>query len=143
MWFVATIEMAARSPSRSWWIRSAVILSIVVGVCLIVWGLRSPPQIGADEAVFSNVDALFTAVTSRNEALLDACERRLHALCQAEKLPADASEYLTGIIQAARAGRWQPAAQKLYWFMSVQRRDALAESAPRTHANTRTPAGKR
>ena len=55
----------------------------------------------------------------------------------------DASDYLTGIIQTARAGRWQPAAEKLYRFMSVQRRDATAESTPQVHAKTRTRAGKR
>lgn len=139
---MATIEMTTASPGRSWWIRATLALSIVGGVCLIIWGLRSPPQIGADEEVFSNVDALFTAVTARNEALLEACERRLRDLSEAAKLPADANEYLTGIIQTARAGKWQSAAEKLYHFMSVQRRDAFAES-PKTHANTRTRAGKR
>jgi len=139
---VATIEFTTTSPGRSWSIRAALALSIVGGVGLIIWALRSPPQMGADEEVFSNVDALFTAVTARNEALLDACERRLRDLSEAAKLPADANEYLTGIIQTARAGKWQPAAEKLYRFMSVQRRDTLAAS-PKTHANTRTRAAKR
>jgi hypothetical protein len=140
---VATFEMSARSPSRSWGVRAAVAASIAFGICLVVWGLRSPPQMGADEEVFSNVDALFTAVTARNEALLDSCERRLLALNEAAKLPSNASDYLSGIIQTARAGHWQPAAEKLYRFMSVQRRDAPPGSQPRTHANTRTRAGKR
>jgi hypothetical protein len=134
--------MTAASPCRSWWIRAALALSTVGGVCIIIWGLRSPPQMGADEEAFSNVDALFTAVTARNEALLDACERRLRDLSVAAKLPTDANDYLTGIIQTARAGRWQPAAEKLYQFMSVQRRESLAAS-PTTHGNTRARTGKR
>jgi hypothetical protein len=78
---------------------------------------------GADEEVVKTVDALFTAVTARDEQLLGQCEQRLHAHKETGKLPADASAYLAGVIQRARAGRWEPAAERLYRFMKAQRRE--------------------
>ena len=82
---------------------------------------RSTPQIGADKDAFRTVDALFTAVTARDEKLLGVCERRLAALKGAGKLPADAADYLDGIVQRARSGRWESAAERLYDFMRAQR----------------------
>jgi hypothetical protein len=78
---------------------------------------------GPDEEVFASVDALFTALTARDEKLLGQCEQRLHAAKAAGKLPGEASGYLDGVIAKARAGSWQSAAEKLYAFMKVQRRE--------------------
>jgi hypothetical protein len=78
---------------------------------------------GADEEVFKTVDALFTAVTARDEKWLGDCQQRLRTLAEGGKLPADAAAYLDGIIQTARGGRWQSAAESLYAFMKAQRRE--------------------
>ena len=78
---------------------------------------------GADHEVFTTVDALFTAVTARDEKLLRQCEQRLRTLEDAAKLPVEASSYLKGIIVKARDGGWQSAAEKLYAFIAAQRRD--------------------
>jgi hypothetical protein len=78
---------------------------------------------GSDEEVFKTVDALFTAVTARDEKLLGQCEQRLHALANAGKLPADASSYLDAVIRKARGGGWESAAKKLYSFIRAQRRE--------------------
>lgn len=78
---------------------------------------------GADEEVFRTVDALFTAVTARDEQLLTQGEQRLRAFQEARKLPDRAAHYLQGVIQKARQGHWQPAAESLYDFMQVQRRE--------------------
>src|SRR5262249_32028262 len=48
--------------------------AILLLVGWLVWGGK-PPQMGADEAVFNSVDALFTAVTARDEKLLADCEQ--------------------------------------------------------------------
>jgi hypothetical protein len=82
-----------------------------------------PPQMGADEDSFSAVDALFTAVTARDEKLLGQCARRLNALEDAGKLPPDAAAYLAGVVEQARDGHWEAAAQRLYGFMRAQRRE--------------------
>jgi hypothetical protein len=96
-------------------------VAAVAGSCF--WWTR-PPQMGADAEVFRTVDALYTAVTARDEKLLQQCERRLGRLREAGKLPREAADYLDAIIATARQGRWQPAAERLYDFMIAQRRAA-------------------
>jgi hypothetical protein len=110
-----------KSPTR----KRAVIAAGVVGLpsfllCFFIWWGR-PPQMGGDKEVVRSVDALFTAITARDQKLLGQCEKRLHAHNNAGKLPPEASHYLDGIIQKARAGRWEPAAERLYEFMKAQR----------------------
>ena len=100
-------------------------LAVLVG--LFIWWSK-PPQMGADEEVSKTADALFTALTARDEKLLGDCERRLHTLKDAGKLLPEASAYLDNIISKARAGRWESAAQSLYDFMRAQRREGPRSS---------------
>ena len=102
---------------------AAGVAALVVLVCFVVWWRSRPPQMGADGDVSKTVDALFTAVTARDEKLLADCERRLLTLKGAGKLPLDASAYLDKVIAKARARRWESAAQALYDFMRAQRRE--------------------
>ena len=95
---------------------------VIVAVVLFL-NLGSPPQIGSDEEVFRTVDALVTALTGRNEKQLAQCEQRLNGYREAGKLPPKAAQSLDGIIQTARAGRWRPAAERLYDFMKGQKRE--------------------
>lgn len=97
--------------------------AIVMVAAISVWYFRAPPQMGTDAEVFRTVDALYTAVTARDEKLLAQCEKRLGSLKQAGKLPESASSYLDGVITMARQGRWRPAAERLYDFMKAQRRE--------------------
>src|SRR5439155_8771617 len=96
---------------------------VVFLVGWLIWWLTKPPQLGGDPDVVRTVDALFTAVTARDEKLLTGCEQRLRASKEAGKLGTEPFDYLDGIIRKARTGRWQSAAEKLYDFMKVQRRD--------------------
>src|SRR4051812_40232728 len=112
--------------------RARVVVFVVAGLVVIlavvlVLSWRSPPQMGADEDVFNTVDALFTAVTARDEKRLTECERRLKAHRDAGKLPPDAAETLDGIIAKAKNGSWETAAERLYDFMRVQRREGASE----------------
>ena len=102
-------------------------LGVVALVVVLVLSLRSPPQMGPDEEVFTTVDALFTAVTAKQELLLADCERRLLEYRKLGKLPANAAKSLDRIIAKARSGRWEPAAEELYDFMRAQRRDGAGE----------------
>lgn len=102
----------------------ALAFLVVVGLILLALQLRSAPQIGADPEVFKTVDALFTAVTSKNTKQLSECEQRLHALKDSGKLPRSASDYLDALIAKARAGSWRGAAEELYGFMQAQRRQS-------------------
>ena len=106
--------------------RPAVVLVSLIGVgvvALTIWFLcfRSPPPLGSDREAIHAVDALFTAVTARDEKLLADCETRLTALQCQGRLPADAARYVDGIVQQARAGQWESAARRLYEFMRAQR----------------------
>jgi hypothetical protein len=78
---------------------------------------------GADADVFATVDALFTALTAQDEKLLSQSEQRLRILSEAGKLPPQAASYLDGVIEKARGGSWQSAAETLYAFMKAQRRE--------------------
>jgi hypothetical protein len=101
-------------------IGAIVVTGVLAGV--MFFGCGRAPQMGADEDTFRAVDALYTAVTARNEKLLKDCEKRLHGLKESGKLPPEAATQLDGIIATARSGRWQPAAERLHAFMSAQRR---------------------
>lgn len=97
---------------------------------------------GADTETFTAVDALFTAVTARDEKLLASCAQRLHALKDAGKMPAIAGDHLDGVIGKARAGRWESAAERLYQFMIAQRREGARQAAPKPPPGRRTPGTK-
>jgi hypothetical protein len=108
----------------------AGVIGVVFLVWLFIWWWSRPPQMGREEEVTKTVDALFTAVTARDEKLLGQCEQRLHAYGDAGKLPADASTYLDGIITMAREGRWEAAAERLYNFVKAQRREGSHDHQP-------------
>lgn len=65
-------------------------------------------------------EALYTAVTSKKLDLLDRCDERLKSLQSDEKLSGPAYRELMAISANARDGRWQPAAEKLDWFIRHQ-----------------------
>ncbi|HTI51981.1 MAG TPA: hypothetical protein VL475_13550 [Planctomycetaceae bacterium] len=97
---------------------------VAVGLAIVLFRMfREPPQIGTDEETFATVDALFTALTTRDERRLADCETRLAALRQSDRLSAKAAEFLDEVIQEARSGQWEPAARRLYDFMYGQRRE--------------------
>lgn len=119
---MATNDESSRRPVL--FVGLGAVLLTTVWLAYGYWS--KPPQMGADPAVFTTVDALFTAVNARDEKLLSRSEQRLKALKTSGKLPETASSYLDSVIATARSGRWQQAAQTLYGFMRAQRRDAPA-----------------
>jgi len=97
------------------------LLAALVGVR--TWlALRTQPQLPPSDEVFKTVDALFTAVTARDESRLAACEQRLGRDHQSAELPDAVWKRLQAVIATARGGQWQPAARRLYDFMQGQRR---------------------
>jgi hypothetical protein len=111
------------TPRQACCVVGGVCLTLVVTTwALFLWWNR-PPQLGPDDEVFKSVDALFTAITARDEKLLADCQRRLRTLKDAARLPTDASTYLDRIIKKARDGNWESAAERLYDYMRAQRRD--------------------
>lgn len=97
---------------------------IVLFVGWKMWSRVPPPQLKADEEVFTTVDALFTALTSRDSKRLDDCERRLKGYHDQGRTSDKVAATLDGIVKQARDGKWDPAARKLYDFMLGQRGQA-------------------
>lgn len=124
------------SRDRVAWIVLGVLA--VGGIVLAILSLRSQPQMGADEDVFRTVDALFTAVTSRDEQRLGQCEQQLRAYQEAGKLPPEAAAALDSVIRSARSGRWESAAERLYDFMRDQRRDGATHHPPKKTDRAKT-----
>src|SRR5262249_1093682 len=97
------------------------VLLLVVG--MRVWySFRSQPQLPASDELFQTVDALFTAVTAKDERRLTDCEQRLKRSAESGELPAAAWKRLERVIASSRSGQWDTAAQHLYDFMQGQRR---------------------
>jgi hypothetical protein len=120
---MATIEIQEPGLDRkrvAVFVLLGLVAVVVLGAAVAYW--MRPPQMGADEDVFRTVDALYTAVRSRNEVQLSRCEERLRGHRDAGKLPKKSAEYLTRVIAKARSGRWEAATEDLYDFMLAQRR---------------------
>lgn len=80
------------------------------------------PQIGADERVFKTVDALFTAMTTRDPKRLEQCATFLAEHRRAKLLPEPSAQLLDSIVVEAREGKWENASQRLYAVMLSQKR---------------------
>jgi hypothetical protein len=125
---VPTTEAGGASRTRVALFAALGLGAILAVVALVAWART--PQLGTDEEVFRTVDALFTAVTARDEKLLSQCEQRLKAHRAAGKLPASAGDALDRVVAKARAGSWESAAERLYDFMKSQKREGTAEPPP-------------
>ncbi len=85
--------MARKRTARAALVAACLaVLALALGAGFL--GCRRTPQLGADEEVYRAVDALFTAVTARDEKLLGDCERRLHAHRDAGRLRGAAAREL-------------------------------------------------
>lgn len=120
---------APLSPRR--WVLGAGVLTLMF-IAWSIYLLWPTPQLGGDEEVLRTVDALFTAVTGRNDKALQDCERRLRLYREAGKLPTSAAETLDTVIAQARGGRWEAAATRLYDFILAQRGDGHAVTKRKT-----------
>ena len=113
--------MASSSEaSRKWIVVTAFVLSAIV-FASVLWFRSPPPQLDVDERVFKTVDALFTAIRSRDLSRMEDCDRRLKTYREEGRISDAAAGSLDDIIQQARGGQWEPAAKRLYDFMRGQR----------------------
>ena len=129
---MATTEADGASRRRVVTFAGLGLFAVAAVVAFVAW--NRTPQMGADEDALHTVDALFTAVTARDEKLLGQCEQRLKAHRTAGKLPADAADSLDRIIAKARSGSWDVAAERLYDFMKSQKREGAADPPARKPA---------
>jgi len=101
----------------------AALSMVAGGFAAWFWlGRSAPPQLPASAEAFKSVDALFTAVTARDEQQLAACQSRLAAHKDREELSPAAAVRLDQIIAEAKGGQWEAAARALYDFVKGQKR---------------------
>lgn len=101
-------------------LRSSCWLLIAALVCNA--GCARIVQIGTDEEAFSEVDALYTAVTTRRTDLLSDSKARLASLRDDGRLPEAALAQLQPVIAQAEKGEWKVGAENLYIFIRHQRK---------------------
>ena len=108
-----------KSSSRNylWGIAFAAVL--LVGYQ--AWGYYStPPTLQATEDARRTLDALFTALTARDQAKLATCMTRIEVHLSESKLSQKATRELRYCEQLAKAGSWEQAAKRLYWIIYEQ-----------------------
>lgn len=111
------------------WDRERITKLLLVGLAIFVGGVAGyrywtrPPQMGASDEAFRTVDALYTAVRSRDQERLGECQQRLHGYRASGKLAPQAGDALDSIVRKAQSGQWQAATERLYHFMLAQRRE--------------------
>ncbi|HEX3726668.1 MAG TPA: hypothetical protein VHV08_10515, partial [Pirellulales bacterium] len=95
--------------------------AVALAVCLIAAGCGRPPQLG-DEQCLKVADALWTAVTAKNVALLDRTGNQIDSLHAERKLSDDGRDALAEIVATARDGEWLKAQATLKSLLRAQRR---------------------
>lgn len=114
------IDFGQHSPRRIFAIGLAVVLTTVLGG--MVWHFYStPPQLQASPEAAKTLDAMFTALTSRNPDNLSACMERIEQYNRDGKLATGAAAELRACNDLATSGAWEQAAKRLYWIIYEQR----------------------
>ena len=87
-------------------------------------GCGSAPQLGGDEDSLRAAEALWTAVTSQRQPLVEQSAAEIERLHKAGTLSEDAYQALTEVVLAARASEWKDAVTDLKAILKGQRRKA-------------------
>ena len=112
---------AGADATRRTWPVGVVGTVAVLLLAFQIWTRWPAPQMPTDEQVFNTVDALFTAVTAHDAARLSECEQRLKTYHADGRISDAVADRLSGVVQQAHDGDWEPAAQTLYDFILGQR----------------------
>lgn len=108
------------SPLRLFIIGLAAVVVLLLGGK--AWHYYSmPPQLHASPEAAKTLDAMFTALTSRNPDNLSACMACIDQYRQDGKLDAKAAAELRVCNDLATSGSWEQAAKRLYWVIYQQR----------------------
>lgn len=107
------------TANRKFVAASLGVLTVLLGG-LAYWAWPKAPQLKANSDVYASLDALFTAVTARREPLVADCESKLAALHSQGKIPEPAWKKISQVIELAKNGQWESAAQDLYLFIERQ-----------------------
>lgn len=95
---------------------------VAMTLMLVLGGCGAVPQVADDDGVHKELDALYTAVTSRRRPLVDECHERLNGLQKEGRISEAGFATVTAIIKQAEDSQWTEAAQALHDFMRAQRK---------------------
>ena len=101
--------------------RFCILVALGMSVNLLA-GCSPVPQVLTDEAVFGELDALYTAVTTKRRDLLQQCQQRINTLHTEKRLSDAGFAEIEAIIELTEDDDWNDAAQRLYDFMRGQRK---------------------
>ena len=92
-------------------------------VCVLVWGWTAwtgVPKFNASDEALKTIDALFTAINSRDEKRIATCKAQLEKHTQKGKLSPPAMLELKKCCEQATSGSWEEAAHRLYRIIEKQ-----------------------
>lgn len=95
-------------------------------LAIAVAGCGRTPQVLEDEAVFKELDAMFTALNSRKVELVEDCRKRFSVLNQEQRLSDAGYQAIDRIAARGVAGEWQPAAEELYRFIRAAQAEVMS-----------------
>ncbi|MBM4074603.1 MAG: hypothetical protein FJ267_03045 [Planctomycetes bacterium] len=97
-----------------------MVLLVTVGLIITESGCsRRPAAVDSEDAMLA-IDALYTAITSRQSKLVEDVHDRLKSLASAQKLSSEALRQLESIIESANSGKWESAAKQVDHFIRRQ-----------------------
>lgn len=100
-------------------VRHFAAVALFAVVLLTTSGCGYTPALESEDG-FRAVDALYTALTSRRAELVTSVEADLRQLHSKGQLSPDVMGSLSAIIEKARSGSWQKAAEDLDYFIRNQ-----------------------
>lgn len=117
---IRRIDSQPRGRGRFAFQRTAILLSCAI-LCALA-GCSPVPQVVNDDAVFGELDALYTAVTTKRQNLLEDCRARLTKLHAEQRLSDAGFTEVSTIMDLCDDEDWAAAAPRLYNFMRAQRK---------------------
>lgn len=105
-------------------LRVIAVLPLFAALVLFGAGCSQAPQVADDSAVFNELDALYTAVTSKRRDLLDACRERMTKLHDDKRISDAGFAEVSAVVALADEDKWMDSAERLYTFMRAQRKKA-------------------
>jgi predicted negative regulator of RcsB-dependent stress response len=108
-------EGRARKP---WLIVAGLLLALLSCWAWMSW--TRVPQFQATPEAIKTVDALFTAITSRDAERMAACKAQLTLHTSNGKMSPQAMKELEACCEQASSGEWETAAKRLYRLIDKQ-----------------------
>lgn len=106
--------------SKSHWMTIVAGTVVVLFAAWFAFWPKATPQLNQDPEVLSALDAVFTAINSRNSKELERLDKILVSHHEEGRINLDAHQRVQAISSVAKNGEWELAAEQLYSFIERQ-----------------------